>query len=493
MKPPWTSSSSRGRDRSRESGSFLMPERLNERLVVAFCLMSVLPLLVLGYIISAYVFPQLKLSSGIPITSLTVVVLVVVWLSFTGWYLVRGVVQAVTRLSSEAQRIASGELEQSVETDAPGEIGELGSALNQITEQVRDNMTQLQNYGEETRQMNLEINRRILSLSNVLQVSNLITQSDKLSEILNTILEKMGQLGDVDLNCLLEFKEEEEIFSVLGISQMMAGKSTFLERKEVAAPWLCNLLSARRTVVLDDSSPKPADRKLFEQLFGMPTGVCQPIVVLGKEWGILISGTEAKGLSYRKDSIELLKVFAKQMSIALENQLLTKRAHELEIIDELTSLYNASYIKRRLEEELRRSRRFHRPCALAFLDLDDFRQFQERAGGLAAEKVLRQVAQLLQAQVSEVDRVGRMGSDEFALILPERSKREAVALLENIRLQMESHLFIKGQNKSAQALTLSAGISENPLDGSTCDDLMTKAAEALKRAKEQGKNRVATL
>lgn len=473
------------------AGGFFLPERLSERLGVAFCLMSVIPLLVLGYILSVYVFPHLSFSEGVPLGSLTVAVAMLLWLALAGWYLVRNIVRGVGRVASEAQAIASGDLDRSVEPTGPGEIGELGTALGQITQRVRDNMEQLKAYGEQTRQLNLEINRRILSLSNVLQVSSLIAQSSQPGEVLSTILEKMGQLEDLEQTCLLEFREEEEAFLVRGISQAGADASS-LEHKEITAPWLRQQMCRRRVLVLDEDNPSKGDEEIFQQIFGVPHGVCQPIIVLGKEWGVLVSTGGPQRVRFRKEILEILKVFAKQMSLALENQILRKRAQELEIIDELTGLYNSTYLKKLLEEEIRRAKRFHRPCAFALLNLDDFRQFREEAGGLAAEKGLRQVAQLLQGQVSEGDRVGRLGADEFGLVLPERNKREAVAVMENIRLQMERQRFGKGEGKPASSLTFSVGVSENPLDGATGEALMDKATQALRQAKRSGKNRVVT-
>jgi diguanylate cyclase (GGDEF)-like protein len=83
-----------------------------------------------------------------------------------------------------------------------------------------------------------------------------------------------------------------------------------------------------------------------------------------------------------------------------------------------------------------------------------------------------------------------MGDDEFALILPERSKREAMELAEAIRAGIEGHLFHNGTAGVGIRITVSAGVSENPLDGSSGSGLLEKAQEAVMRAKRAGKNQV---
>ncbi len=134
--------------------------------------------------------------------------------------------------------------------------------------------------------------------------------------------------------------------------------------------------------------------------------------------------------------------------------------------------------------------RYQRSCSLVVLNLDDFQRVQDLYGAMAGEGILHQVAEILKAQVTEVDRVGRMDRDEFAIILPEKSKREAIELAESIRRVVEGTQFISGSQPLPGFLTICAGVSENPLDGSSEEGLFAKAVEALKAAKQQGKNKV---
>ena len=465
--------------------SSLLPRGLREKLVVAFGLGSVIPLLVLGYVVNVYVFPHLN-----SLWNLSLVVGLAAFISFLGFAVIRSFVLPMVRLASQAQAIAQGELDREVDEGAPDEVGSLGTALNQITQRVRDNMAQLREYGEQTKQLNLEINRRILTLSHLLQVSSLISQSAKIEEVLTFILERLIQLDEAEFNCLLELHGKGDVFMVRSCVGADPRQAKVLQGSEISSPWLTRVLQEGRVVVVDERNHFFEGKELLQHAFGMTNAVLQPIVSMRQGIALLISANRRSSFSFQEDCLDLLKVFGKQAAIAIENDLLIKRAEELKVIDELTGLYNAAYMKGRLGEEVRRAIRYHRPCSLILLNLDDFQQVQELYGALAAEGALHQMAELLKSQVTEVDRVGRVGPDEFALILPEKNKREAIELAESIRHEVEEHVFTNGSAKLPYPLHLSAGISENPLDGASGEELFSKAVEALQVAKNRGKNRV---
>jgi len=461
----------------------ILPTGLREKLIVAFSLMSIIPLLVLGYVVSLYVFPQIR-----EIGNLSLVVALAIGIALLGLAVTWGFVMPVVRLASEAQAIAHGELDRQVEVEAGDEVGSIGSALNQITQRVRDNMAQLHAYGEETKHLNLEINRRILTLSHLLQVSNLIGQSAKIEEVMAFILEKLAQVEETELNCLLELDSQGGVFTVRGCVGSDVAQA--LQGARISSPWLEKVLREGRLVVVDQERASAQGQTFLNGQWGMTNAVLQPIVSVGRGIAVLISANRKKDFVFHGEILDLLKVFGKQAAIAVENDMLVKRAEELKVIDELTGVYNAGYMKNRLEEEIQRAMRYQRSCSLIVLNLDNFRKIQDLYGVLAGEGILHQVAEILKTRVTEVDRVGRMGQDEFAIILPEKNKREAIELAESIRHTVEATRFTNGPTPLPGLLTVCAGVSENPLDGSSEGGLFSKAAEAMKTAKQQGKNKV---
>ena len=467
----------------------LMPRGLKEKLLVAFSLMSVMPLLVLGYVIVNYVFPHLK-----SIGDLSIVVSLVVFIALLGWMVARSLVAPVVKLSAQAQAIAAGDLEQQADAAAPDEVGSLGSAINQIAQQVRENMSQLRVYGEQTKHLNLEINRRVLALSDLLQVINLITQSAKIEEIIRFILEKLSQVEENEFSCLLEGPREDETFLIRAASGADSKQVQNLQGARVSGPWLARAIKEKRTMILVDAEHvSPTTREMVQQLLGMRNGSFQPLFSMGQTVGVLVCANRREGFVYREEMVDLLKIFGKQMALAIENDLLSKRAEGLKVIDELTGLYTAGYMKSRMEEEVRRAMCYHRPCSLVVLNVDDFQRIQKLHGALAAEGVLHQVGKLLSSQASEVDRVGRLGPDEFVVILPEKNKREAIEWAQSICRLVGGASFRNGPDVISRSVTVSGGVSENPLDGRTAEELLKKANTATQLAKAKGKNRIMTV
>ena len=462
----------------------LFSRSLKDKLIVAFSLMSVIPLLVLVYLVTTYVFPSTQQVGNISLT-----VMLAIGIALLGLAVTRSFVMPMVKLASQAQAIAHGKLDQQVEIEGRDEVGAIGLALNQITQRVRDNMAQLREYGEQTKQLNLDIHQRVLTLSHLLQVSNLISQSAKIDEVQTFILEKMAQIAETELNCLLEVGKGEE-FTVRVCVGSDRDQVQALQGTRFSSSWLRKVLQRGRVVVADQGRETSPAREFLEKQFGIRNAVLQPVISMKQEVAVLLSGNRKPGFSFREDLLDLLKVFGQQVGIAVENDLLIRRADQLKVIDELTGLYNASYMKNRLVEEVSRAVRYHRPCSLVLLDIDDFENTKKIYGPLAAEGVLHQVAELLKGQMTDVDRAGRMGPDEFAIILPERNKREAIELAEIIRTRVEQHRFSNGPDFLTCSFHLCAGVSENPLDGSTAEELFSKAEAAMRSAKQQGKNKV---
>lgn len=463
----------------------LLPQGIRKKLMVSVSLMSIIPLLVLGYVLATYVFPHPNLLHQI--SMITGLVLLIAGL---GFLVIRSFVFPVIRLSSQAQAIAGGDLEHPVDTQAPDEVGVLGSALEQIAGRVRDNLTQLRIYGEQTKHLNLEINRRIMAMSNLLQVSNLITQSAKVEEVRSFVLSKLPQLEEAELNCLLEPIGEEGTFVVRAAAGADAAVAETLLNKRCTAGWLHEAFRDRRVVVIDGGAEAASQRRLLQQLGGMANAVCQPLTAMGQSVALLICANRKPDFTYDQDTLELLKVFGKQLSIAIENDLLTHRVEESKLIDAVTGLYTASYMQSRLEEEIRRAVRYHRSCSLVVFTLHGLQELRDLHGGVAADEVARQLAKLIEGQITDVDRVGRLGPDTLAVILPERNRREASELAEAMRRRIEETTFTTGQRKISHPFTVVCGIGENPVDGATGEELLAKAMGGARGVKLPGRNQM---
>jgi diguanylate cyclase (GGDEF)-like protein len=151
--------------------------------------------------------------------------------------------------------------------------------------------------------------------------------------------------------------------------------------------------------------------------------------------------------------------------------------------DPLTGLANERTVARILELELARAGRQGGEVSLAMFDVDDFQATNRSGGHEAGDDVLRRVAAVLAESVRLVDTVGRIGGDEFVLVAPgSAGMTVAHRVLEGITALPAI---------AGRPITVSAGVARFPVDGSDADSLIAAATEALRRARENGRGRVA--
>ncbi len=456
---------------------------IKQKLIVAFQLMSILPFLVCAYLVSNYILPKFGFKIDI-LASLVVSMFVAV----VGLLVIKEVFDRLASMAKEARVIASGDISRKLEVEHNDEVGELGNVLNQLTNRIRGDMDELKAYSEKTTEINLEIQQKIIVLSNLLQVSSLISQGAKFDDILKIAVEKSRLLANSETVFLLFKEENKESFCVkvadgAGVDYLMTVAVGVKEDIYNKAFNLNKLLILDKQNLLDDNLA--AD---FFAKFQVRNFLSMPIFLRGRVKAVLGIANSRDNFLYTKDDIELLDIFSKQIAIAIENDILARRIEKLETKDILTGLYNRNFITSRLQEEIKRAITYQRPCAFIVFDIDNFKNYREKFGLISAEITLKKIAVLLAGSVTEVDRVGRTDDDEFSLILPEKNKRQGKEVAEAIRKKIQ--LVFPADQDSSRSITLSAGVAENPLDGVEAEQLIDKAKELLKKAKIEGRNRV---
>jgi diguanylate cyclase (GGDEF)-like protein len=164
-----------------------------------------------------------------------------------------------------------------------------------------------------------------------------------------------------------------------------------------------------------------------------------------------------------------------------------REVEKLAITDPLTGLYNRRHLSDRIHDEFACMRRYPRSMSLALVDLDGFKQVNDRYGHEAGDRVLVTVAQRLRKGLRQVDIVARFGGDEFVVLLPETDSTQASMVSERILQNlMGSPIDEHG------IVGASFGVATSDLDGSQInqDELLRRADHALLCAKRAGKGRV---
>jgi diguanylate cyclase (GGDEF)-like protein len=154
------------------------------------------------------------------------------------------------------------------------------------------------------------------------------------------------------------------------------------------------------------------------------------------------------------------------------------------ILDSLTNVLNARAFADRLGQELDRNRRYPRPLALMYMDLDNFKIINDTHGHQTGDAVLRLVADAMRSSVRQADVVGRLGGDEFAVLMPETDAPLADAAAKRLIAGLRNVF------KGTPNVTASIGVVSCTATDASTDDLLRRADQAMYDAKKSGKDRV---
>ena len=239
-----------------------------------------------------------------------------------------------------------------------------------------------------------------------------------------------------------------------------------------------------RPVVLPDFASIPSGRINPRLLaLGRRAAVCLPLQVRERIRGVMwVHYNEPRRVA--EEDLHLLASFGSQAAIAIENARLFAETRRLANTDALTGLYNHRYFYRLLDTEVKRARRYGRSLSLIMLDIDHFKQFNDRYGHLAGDEALRSLAQILRKNSRRVDTVARYGGEEFAIILPETDLAQAAVQAERLRAAASEFEWPEG------CLTISLGAAVLTPEMGRVEDLVREADRPLYEAKVAGRNQV---
>ncbi|HXH28513.1 MAG TPA: sensor domain-containing diguanylate cyclase, partial [Candidatus Polarisedimenticolia bacterium] len=215
-----------------------------------------------------------------------------------------------------------------------------------------------------------------------------------------------------------------------------------------------------------------------------------PLMSRGRVIGVLEAVSGTSGPRFRAPDARLLSLLLEPAAVAVDNAVLLRRSEELSITDDLTKLYNSRFLNSTLRREVERSKRYRTPVSLIFLDLDGFKNVNDRHGHLFGSRTLVEVGAVIRGTVREIDIVSRFGGDEFTVILPQTGPEGAMTIAERVRQRISETRFLESHGLSVH-ISASIGIASFPDHGRTKDDLIARADQAMYRVKGRGKNGVA--
>jgi diguanylate cyclase (GGDEF)-like protein len=216
--------------------------------------------------------------------------------------------------------------------------------------------------------------------------------------------------------------------------------------------------------------PEETARKLWNQILEHKKCVSRK---LGRNVGITVAALDYLGNIHDE---------LKDPTVISEHKI--SQIAEIAIKDGLTQLFDVSTFRAKLETEIKRYKRYGSEVSVLMIDIDDFKQFNDTHGHLEGDRILAELATIIQKTTRDLDICSRYGGEEFSVILSQTSPKGALNIAERIRRRIEQKL------KKTSGITVSIGCAMCPEDAKSANVLIKKADQALYYSKENGKNQV---
>jgi diguanylate cyclase (GGDEF)-like protein len=211
-----------------------------------------------------------------------------------------------------------------------------------------------------------------------------------------------------------------------------------------------------------------------------------PLILREQVVGMIAMWSE----NLEKSDLPTCSIFANQVTLALHNAGLAAHMQHQAISDDLTGLYNQRGLAELGQREVERALRFGRPLVAVMVDIDHFKQLNDRHGYPVGDQVLQELARRLRSAARQVDLVARDG-EEFVLLLVESDCAAALPAAEQLRAQVAATPFKTSAGPLSIAVSVGAACLEPHM--TTFDELVAGAGRALQLAKQRGRNRVEVL
>ncbi len=315
----------------------------------------------------------------------------------------------------------------------------------------------------------------------------MLTKEEDLARIMTTIVDSAVKISSAKAGSLALYDREAKEFYLaaqLGFSPSFSDLPRWKQRE---GGLTSRILSSIEPVVIPDinSSFVAVSSVIMQE--NIKSLVAVPLRLDNRVVGILyVDDFSPRDFTNRE--ISALKLLGNQAAIALLKAQAMQQTMEFAITDGLTKLFNHRYFQERLDQELRRSRRYKHPISLVMADIDFFKSYNDQFGHPRGDTALKTVAGIMREMTRETDIIARYGGEEFVMVLPETTKVEATKLAKRIVEAIAAESFFGEEAMPSGKFTISMGVAAMPDDASNKQELIDCADKALYKAKDGGRN-----
>ncbi|MBI4616310.1 MAG: sensor domain-containing diguanylate cyclase, partial [Planctomycetes bacterium] len=347
--------------------------------------------------------------------------------------------------------------------------------------------------GDLSERISRELEERALEISLVGEVIEKIRRMTDVDEIVRTFLGSCRNRLSFDRVFWFEADGERRlrlayVLDKAGLRQPRQEGTLSLDESPDAGPIETAAITGKPFLASVDGEPGRDEwAKGARELGGAPLATSDQLL------GVVVVDNSLTGSPLTEMSVQTLHLLAIEVALVIEKSHLLARWRQTERLartDELTGLANRRQALAAIEAEIAKSRERGHSLALVLADLDNFKEYNDRFGHEAGDRILVGVAERIGKRSRGDDTVARLGGDEYVVVLPRASIEEARRFARRILQDVEAY----GQELQTEfpggALSLSAGVALFDPEADDGRTLLKRADEALYRAKTQGKGRI---
>ncbi len=402
----------------------------------------------------------------------------------------------VTRGTNE---LAAGRYDVRISVNNTDEVGQLANNFNFMADSLADKMRELKAAYEELKlradtieQKNIELDRKVFEVGVLYKIGRTMVEVGlDLEKLLDVIIDKAIEAACATRGSLMLIDENQEVLELqrVRIWDAEAGKTVAVHNFarniniRVGEGIAGKVLQSGEMAIINDPDSHQDFKQYDNEKNRVNQLVCVPLKVKNVTFGVINIVNRKDGQGFNRADTDLLQTMANQAALVLDNTKLFKLA----ITDGLTGLNLVRHFRNRLNEEIKRARRYGKIFSILFFDIDHFKKFNDTYGHQIGDEVLKQVATIFRGNLREdIDMAARYGGEEMIALLPETDASGGMVVAERLRKAIEAHEFTG--HTSPLKVTISIGLAEYPLHSTEALELIRKADTALYECKKRGRN-----
>jgi diguanylate cyclase (GGDEF)-like protein len=337
------------------------------------------------------------------------------------------------------------------------------------------------------RQTERLLKKRAYEIHNLIEISNELYSILNFDQLINSaLLTLVGQLSCQKTFAMM-YNSEDRRYSIKFTKGFNPDHLDHI-CLESDHPMIGHLLKYHRPHYIHDLQKSARMRPDAQKLRELEIEIIAPLIHHDRLKGFIGCGSKLYDGKFDNADLQIFSILTNIISISISNSQMYEDAKQMSFTDAMTNLNNYRYFENRLIEEINRCRRNDTTVSLIMLDIDFFKNYNDKLGHQTGDEALRTVGWILKNTVRDGDIVNRYGGEEFAIILPGMEKSMITILAERIRAKVEEYPFYKEHVQPGGSLTVSLGGATFPTDADSFESLVKRADQALYYSKNKGRN-----